>query len=293
MGGLSDSWRHVFIHAEGLFVNVVVTSMTVMAMPNYSLKAYAAGFASDPALDHPLLSVLWRSWGYLIVAYGLVEVSVLTCASARCIATVLMSCIVGDLLHLFLFVPFNQQLGVWDAAAVGGAGEAAAIFLCRCVWLATHFHVWRKPAAPTVFWGSLSWPQRLIFAMQPAWNALYVIGLTHDSKGFLQIYAPGFEEDLLVHPVTHLLAVSWGYMIAVMGLVELSVLSYGSPRAIAGLFASLCAGEVMHALFFFPFLASHQDGSVLRPAAVAGLALTAATFALRCAWLRRWFATRA
>ena len=215
---------------------------------------------------------------------GLAESLIFVNCSPRVAAGVLLSLVVGDLLHLWYFMPFFAAFGVLDGPTVFGVGEALGIFMCRCCWLATRGRralEWvdsRKQ--PTWGWRLIS----VLHALAVGGNA---VGIMRKPLDFLDRFLPSSSSSLESHPVTCLLVNCHGYMMLVLAALEISVVAMrGSKRAFGGLFLALFIGEA----FQLAFLLQHLARSPGRLGAQAPWALVIeakmlVAIALRVCWL--------
>ena len=139
--GLQGFWRLVFVYVEGIVVNICI-QLWVMLDSKAFLKTYVPAFAQDPVLEHPVVLLLARSWAYMIIVLGLIEISVLTWGSPKACACFLMAAGAGDLLHLLVFSSFFLDHGILDLSAMFGYVMAGGLFLLRCLWLLVFREQW-------------------------------------------------------------------------------------------------------------------------------------------------------
>lgn len=133
----SSLWTGFFFYFEGIGINMLIQLWTLFGTTNF-LKTYAPLFADDPTiLEHPLVLLLARSWAYMIVVLGIQEVLVFSrYGSHGARACFLVAALLGDVMHLLVFVLFFKDYGVLDFGAVFGMANTVGLGVLRAIWLA-------------------------------------------------------------------------------------------------------------------------------------------------------------
>mmetsp|Transcript_5271 Transcript_5271/g.10467 ORF Transcript_5271/g.10467 Transcript_5271/m.10467 type:complete len:219 (-) Transcript_5271:107-763(-) len=148
-------WRYLFVYFEGVGINILL-QLWIMADPDGFLRTYVPYYAEKDLVSigdhgaaaagggggvlvthHPVVVLLTRSWAYMIIVLGVLEVSLLTHGSAPAHACFHAAALLGDVLHIGVFGRFIASgHGPLDAGAMIGLALASALALARCCRLA-------------------------------------------------------------------------------------------------------------------------------------------------------------
>lgn len=129
-------YRFVFVWIEGVFLNLLVQLYPIL-YPTAFLRSFAPVFAADDeVVQHFLVVCLTRCWAYMIVVFGLIEISILTYGDFQAAACFQSAAAVDDLLHIAVFSTlFLANGAAWDAGAAINYLVPLALFVLRCIWL--------------------------------------------------------------------------------------------------------------------------------------------------------------
>mmetsp|Transcript_4044 Transcript_4044/g.7788 ORF Transcript_4044/g.7788 Transcript_4044/m.7788 type:complete len:168 (+) Transcript_4044:23-526(+) len=162
MGG-ETLWRIIFVYCEGIGINILLQLWIMMDTTRF-LRSYVPLFihvTTKPSgwvggtkgtydlLTHPVDLLLTRSWAYMIIVLGLLEVSILTYGGAPARACFHLAALAGDLMHMAVFGRFIARgHGPMDAGALASFAIASALAISRCCRLRVlHDQIVRKSTA--------------------------------------------------------------------------------------------------------------------------------------------------
>ena len=132
--------KYVFLHFEGVAINLV-TPLWMLFDTKSFLEMFVPKFADlDPLfLSHPLVLLFARSWAYMIIVLGIIEVVAFAFSGSKTQACFLLGALWGDFFHLSVYSIYFMEHGVWDFGALFGIGTSLALLTSRSIWLSEFF----------------------------------------------------------------------------------------------------------------------------------------------------------
>lgn len=124
---------YLFVCFEGVTLNILLQLWVLFDTVSF-LNSYAPAFA-ETTHDSPLLIQITRCWAYMIVVFGLIEISVLLYGDFASVTCFQMAAAVGDILHVIVYSTFFVSHGEWDAGSIFAYTVCVALFCMRWVWI--------------------------------------------------------------------------------------------------------------------------------------------------------------